>query len=382
MKTFISYNVLLRHIKFSHAHLSKYNCGQKNCHRSFQDISGLRKHYQHDSSHHLFLNMTLDPRLVHTPNITEAHDIADNSSSSDTTEFPANNNNVGNVDNTSKNDNLNIRSLVIDYIAKLYENPLLPRNLVQNVIDNTRELVEGIFNSLIKTHNTPEFQKTLHLLLSNVEETFDNFKTEHLRLAHFKKTETFLPPKSFYIGSTRALQQIDTAGAPVVNVKRVEGQQVKLAIKLKKFLELPQVYDNIFSYIEKETSSQETITSIYQGSLWNSIKTSFAGQMVFPIFLFFDDFEPCNALGSRAGLYKIGAVYISLACIPPEFSSSLENIFLAQLFFSSDRETFGNRQVFSKLIEELLFLEKEGITICTTKGPQQVFFHSHFNFRR
>lgn len=33
-------------------------------------------------------------------------------------------------------------------------------------------------------------------------------------------------------------------------------------------------------------------------------------QIVLPIFLFFDDYEVGNALGSHSGIHKLGAVYI------------------------------------------------------------------------
>lgn len=177
-----------------------------------------------------------------------------------------------------------------------------------------------------------------------------------------------------YLGTKSSLAKVDTINPPEIALKRVEAQKFNLHIKLKQFLELPQVFNKIVSYIEKENASQDLIFSIYQGSLWKDLSKSFGKKTVFPLFLFFDDFEPCNALGSRAGVYKIGAVYLTLACIPPEFSCYLENIFLAHIFYSSDRETFGNKQIFSKLIDDLKSLERDGITISTENGTEKVYF--------
>lgn len=64
------------------------------------------------------------------------------------------------------------------------------------------------------------------------------------------------------------------------------------------------------------------------GELWQVTRTKLdTCKTYFPVIMYFDDFECCNSLGSKAGLYKIEAVYISLACVPPEYLSLLENIF-------------------------------------------------------
>ncbi|KAL4711733.1 hypothetical protein ACJJTC_003500 [Scirpophaga incertulas] len=93
-----------------------------------------------------------------------------------------------------------------------------------------------------------------------------------------------------------------------------------------------------------------------------------------PIVLFFDDLETGNPLGSHAGCNKIGAVYVSIASIPPEYSSRLENIFLAMLFHSADRNIFGNKALFNSLIKQLKYLNKHGIDININEATIKVKF--------
>jgi len=50
------------------------------------------------------------------------------------------------------------------------------------------------------------------------------------------------------------------------------------------------------------------------------------------LFLYYDDFETGNPLGTAAGIHKVGALYGSMATLPPHHASSLENIFLIYLF--------------------------------------------------
>jgi len=64
------------------------------------------------------------------------------------------------------------------------------------------------------------------------------------------------------------------------------------------------------------------------------------------LFLYYDDFETNNPLGSAAGIYKVGALYCSIAILPSQYSSLLENIFLVQLKFIRSN-IFWERKMFS-----------------------------------
>lgn len=90
---------------------------------------------------------------------------------------------------------------------------------------------------------------------------------------------------------------------------------------------------------------------------------------------------------------KMGAVYISLSpCLPYEFSSTLDYIFLALIFNSLDRTEFGNFAIFQKLISSIQYLENSGIDITIENKNYIVYFkmililgdnlglHSIFNF--
>ncbi|CAG9782115.1 unnamed protein product [Diatraea saccharalis] len=103
------------------------------------------------------------------------------------------------------------------------------------------------------------------------------------------------------------------------------------------------------------------VENFIQGTFWRSRLCERRGKTVIPIFLFFDDYEIGNALGSRAGQHKLGAVYASIPCLPPCRASALKNIFLLLLFHSSDRVLFGNNIIFRCVIDELNYLSEHGI---------------------
>lgn len=121
----------------------------------------------------------------------------------------------------------------------------------------------------------------------------------------------------------------------------------------------------------------DVLNNVIQGSLLkgSSVYNTQNQVMKLPLFVYFDDYEVGNPLGSRAGVNKLGAVYVSIPCIPPEYLSSINHIFLTLLFYSSDRELFGNKAVFSILIREINFFVEEGITISYNNSTVRIFFY-------
>lgn len=61
-----------------------------------------------------------------------------------------------------------------------------------------------------------------------------------------------------------------------------------------------------------------------------------------PIFLFFNDDETNNPLGSPAGLAKCGSVYISIPCLHPEYQSKFDTLV---------QNVFKNKVIFKRIIE-------------------------------
>lgn len=78
--------------------------------------------------------------------------------------------------------------------------------------------------------------------------------------------------------------------------------------------------------------------------------------------------------GSHAGEEKLGAAYISIACLPPYLSAKVRNIFLSTIFNSKYLQLFGNEKIVKKLITELNFLSKEEISLLVDGIMQKVYF--------
>lgn len=365
-REFFAAKTLINHIKYSHPFLSKYECSQKNCGRTYRDLQGLRKHFV---THHVEENFTkqLNVANLHT---TENKSIY---SSLPSNTSIGNNETSSNV-NLPRKDCLTIGTIVAQFVAKLYGDSSLNRGIVQLVMTHTNELIDSIFTYIRNNLESNSVDDTLHQVIADVTQTFQKLGTDYRRLQYFKDKKMFIKPANFPIGTADCLTRTNTPNHPQMSIKIVNGQKISMLETLNAFLNLPNVFEKMKHFVNTEENACSNYTSVFQGKLWKSIKPLFEGKTVFPILLFFDDFEIINPLGSRAGNYKIGGVYMSLASVPPEYSSLLENTFLVQLFYSSDRTTYGNKRIFQNLINDLIYLETTGLSVNINDKMEKVYF--------
>ncbi|KYM96683.1 hypothetical protein ALC62_12647 [Cyphomyrmex costatus] len=103
-------------------------------------------------------------------------------------------------------------------------------------------------------------------------------------------------------------------------------------------------------------------TNFVQGKLWKQKTKLYPNKTVMPYFLYIDDVEINNPLGSHSKVHSICNIYYSFPCFPMD-ESKLENVFLAAVIKSIDVKNHGNDKCFESLINELKYLEVNGIDI-------------------
>lgn len=85
--------------------------------------------------------------------------------------------------------------LVLNYISKLYNNNAIPRSSIQNIIENTSQLVTNLLDNV----NSQSQQKNFIPVLrndSNYTEPFKNFDTEYKRFYNLEKLQFLIKSKS------------------------------------------------------------------------------------------------------------------------------------------------------------------------------------------
>ena len=91
----------------------------------------------------------------------------------------------------------------------------------------------------------------------------------------------------------------------------------------------------MIDYIDALDYKSEWFSNIVQSSYWKKMVSLNLkdDEVALPLFIYNDDFEPLNALGSHRGAYKLPGVYLYMPCLPPEVQSKLQFIFPGLLFF-------------------------------------------------
>lgn len=116
-----------------------------------------------------------------------------------------------------------------------------------------------------------------------------------------------------------------------------------------------------------------TLDNFVQGTLWKQKVSQYNNdKIIIPFFLYMDEFEINNPLGSHSTFQSVSAVYYSFPLA--ENCSKSTNIFLAAIVKHVDLTSFGNDKCLESLVNEINILESEGINISTGDGH----FHVHF----
>lgn len=144
---------------------------------------------------------------------------------------------------------------------------------------------------------------------------------------------------------------------------------------IQKLFALPNFLQQILNYMQSLSMELNSISNIIQAESFKKLQNKYPNRIIIPLIFYYDEFEVNDPLGSQTGTHKIGAVYYSLPCIPPQAQSQLLNIQIALLFNSNNRKEFGNRNTVLPLIKELKFLHTH--PVYTTNDNNDIYV----NFR-
>lgn len=371
-------NHVLQHMRLFHAVPPYgYVCKFVNCGRTYDSLPNFR---QHLNRFHQNPADVVQPPYQAQPDPRQDHqmisDDSDDGDGSDIGDDGGEGNLNGNPLNaveevTPESVVRNVSQSALVYVSKLYSIDTVNRTVVDEIVSMTSDFVSAIFSSVrtIIQVNDPEAEQVLDV----ASDLFAGLKTETQRFSALENSGYYFPPININIDYA---QDVVNNHEPELLQVPLVGQFVSLKTVLKQFFELPMVLDKTLANYEELMSQEGVISNVVQGTLWkNFILPKFPGKVVLPINLYYDDFEPDNQLGSHQGDHKIGGTYYNCPVIPSQFLASLKNIFVAQLILSSDRDVVhGNHKVFHMLLEELKFLEEEGLLITVNNVSRRIYF--------
>lgn len=362
---------LVAHLKIFHdlRPESTYHCCEQSCSQSFGNLKSFKRHLLRK---HCLLNSNINKS-----------------------------NEEGNVENKS-NTIINENSLVIPGIntPNLEEEGL--------VIFNKKKIEKTIQNSAAEfitcLHNNNNFsvkdiekiQKQIQdKILNPILNSFDNFRISessvqspvNLLLLEFKSiiSNTFelcsttyrlhkwlmkndLTSNIFQFSINDEINIISHNGQPIYDECVTKGTLLPLKFQFKKTFENHNLLENYS--INRQKTSNSNISSFTDGNLWKEKISIYENEICIPYFLYFDDFEINNPLGSHR--QSITGIYYSFPLI--DNCSKLQNIFTAGFVKALDFKTFGNDACLKYLINEINSMAIEGLIINTSEGQIRVHF--------
>ncbi|KAL7292930.1 hypothetical protein TKK_0013383 [Trichogramma kaykai] len=260
---------------------------------------------------------------------------------------------------------------LITIILMLYGDCCLPRNIVDRVI--------RYFNNYICTYFLPSLkndvleilqndknvsQKTyirINSIFSRYDRVFDKVNSEQ-KIFGLLERVGFEKPDMKVVGS-KMISELEN-DSEKAEFEPIECVWIPLRKSLKIFLEIPGIFQEIINYITKLSIVDNIISNLTQGSLWKSMKiVNTIGQVTLPLYVFYDELETGNALGSHASTNKFGATYAEIGALPPKIAARLDSILFCSLINAKDKSEAENNEVFDDLIKELNFLATHGIQI-------------------
>jgi len=258
------------------------------------------------------------------------------------------------------------------FVSKFYGKPSLPRNVVQEIIDETQNLIiqGSVVMDMLKTKvmrtltsveaPTSDIEE-ITAMFSALETPFDHLKTEYLRLKYFEASGYYVPPKTIMIG--KQLENVKTKeGTIKATWVDVTAEHIPVSPILKQFLELPDALSSILKFMDLFSNDPDSISNVIQGELWQRKRAKYpANAVVLPLFGYYDSFQADNVIGPHCR--PIGGIYISIGCLPPKIASKLENIFVSTLFHAADMKEFPIERFIQPLLDELESLKEEGIEV-------------------
>ena len=269
-------------------------------------------------------------------------------------------------------------NFILSFILVLYAEPGLARNIVSNIIHFfyyflktmfLRNLENDVLYIIDSSADKQEEIVRIKSLFKDYSNVYNPFLHEINRMNSLKFKHRYQDPVEFEIQSKWSEKVIDDES--IFIQEPIKAVKIPLDYSLKMFLENSNTLEKTLEY-KKSLSNKKVISNITQGLWWKSLPN--LTDTTLPLYIFCDDIETGNALGSRAGVNKFTAFYAKIACLPPEISSRLDSILFSRIMRVNDKKKICKKTVFDDLVTELKNLQKDGISVDTPNGPVNVKF--------
>lgn len=236
--------------------------------------------------------------------------------------------------------------------------------LLEEVIDTYSHVVKAVVPAAEK--KTIEDIKAFDQAAKQIIECH---KSDYKRRKNIGENAAYVEPEEKAIGY-KWVQNVDETGNIIRHYQQNTFQFIRPSKTIHALFSNPD-----FAKIYRdsvENKAHECQSGVYKdyccGSHYRRNQFLSENPNALQLQLYTDDFEPCDALKSKAGRHKKCAFYLVIRNLPKKLQSKLSNIFLVAIAGSSDikNDSGGIKSILEVIIDDLKMLSTVGISVNGT----------------
>lgn len=371
---FDDWKQLLKHFKLLHGlnRNSTYRCTYGDCIQFFNNLSTFGQHFkrhQHrdiinKSNKRLFIDNLPDVPVL----ITEQSILSD-SQFNDNPQLPIDTNEV-------RNESLIpflSQELGVAFVLGLHNKNNFARKDVayiqQQVTENVVKPIVDSFKRFVTSNFDLQFHQIVELneMISELENPFRNCSSDYRLINWLCKNDLLSSVQQFTINNE--VKEIYHNGNIYFEEKDTTGVLLPLHFQFRKIFEHNDYLLKIIQEMKNISNYNTKFCNFIQGKLWRMKIHQYSEKITIPYFLYIDDVEINNPLGSHSDAMTM--IYYSF---PFANCAKLDSIYLASIFKSKFYKEHGNDFSLRCLVSELKKIEEDGIEIKTSDGTKKVHF--------
>lgn len=233
-----------------------------------------------------------------------------------------------------------------------------------------KELIEAsckLNRNIVELQNEAKEVTKINGLIMKAEDYIRNeineYRTTWRRNKILEKSPSFVQPQQKAIGIKWDSKIIVNDNIVQHNLKQCEFTYVPI-IETLKVLFSDEKFIHAFKNSEHICSDNQ-YERFCCGKIAKRLDLFNEGSEPIKLLLAIDEFEPCSALKTKAGLHKTCAIYMQIVNLPQRLLSKLENIHLVALCLSENlkQQFVSLDNILELIVAEIRFLEETGLRV-------------------
>ncbi|KAJ8043406.1 hypothetical protein HOLleu_10472 [Holothuria leucospilota] len=334
--------------------------------QTYRDAYALKKHL--DKTHGNGDEAIEDQNVEFDNGHDDGDDESDIGGLADDTDYVQDNEQLGVWDDLTEEE---VTKRIAVFISKMKATSSIVQSGINMVVEESSSIMSDIVEMLKSKTTQFALQKNIDATdndFSALMQTFETFQnvyqsldTDYKQRKYFAQSGKFIAPEDKPIGVGFFPRKNPVTGHVDQVMKHITFQYIPLKQLLTSILQSR----NYMAAISEYNPSDDGLLRDFHDGTFCKTHGFFSQPNRLKLLFYVDECEVVNPLGSKAGLHKVGVVYMTLMDIPPKYRSSLSNCFLVAIYNSGDLKSYGYDAILRPLVEDLKSLEREGLHIST-----------------